>query len=36
VLLAQGDVLGSSVWIRIRRAIDTLNRQAPREDEAVN
>ena len=35
-LLAEGDLEGQAVWLRICRAIDELNRSERRDDEAVN
>jgi hypothetical protein len=35
-LLAQGDSLGCSVWLKIIKAIEDLKREKPREGEAVN
>jgi hypothetical protein len=35
-LLAEGDHLGCSVFVKIVRAIEILRREKPRPDEAVN
>jgi len=35
-LFAKNDFLGMTVWLRVGRAIDELERQNPREGEAVN
>jgi hypothetical protein len=35
-LLALGDHKDCSAWVSIRKAIDTLLREKPREDEAVH
>jgi len=35
-LFAKNDYLGVAVWMRIHRAIEELERQAPRDGEALN
>ena len=35
-LIAKNDYVGVAVWMRIGRAIEELERQKPREGEAVN